>query len=101
MQENTKERILVTFNSPHKEGGRHMDSESRPSEKDFMTLTNSIEQLNECATLLKVADQEIASTIAGEDKLEVEIIESAAIQKAISGKLRGQSIYLQRLYLLH
>ena len=64
-----------------------MDSESRPSEKDFTTLTNSIEKLNECATLLKEVDQEIASTIAGEDELEAEIIESAAIQEAISDKI--------------
>jgi len=52
-----------------------MDSESRPSEKDIATLTNSIEQFNEHIMLLKEVDQEIVNTITGEDDLEAEIIE--------------------------
>jgi len=64
-----------------------MDSEGTPSERDVATLSSSIEQFNECASLLKQADQEIANTITGEDDLEAKIIESAAIQEAISDKI--------------
>jgi len=71
------------------------------SEKEIATLTNSIEQFNEHTMLLKEVDQKIANTITGEDDLEAEIIESAAIQEAISDKLRGQSICLPQLYLPH
>lgn len=64
-----------------------MDSEGTPSERDIATLSSSIEQFNERASLLKQADQEIANTITGEDDLEAKIIESAAIQEAISDKI--------------
>ena len=64
-----------------------MDSESTPSEKDFATLTSSIDQLHERAKLLQEADQEIANTITGEDELEAEIVESAAIQEMICDKI--------------
>ena len=63
-----------------------MDSEGTPSEKDFTTLTSSIDQLHERAKLLQEADQEIANTITGEDELEAEIVESAAIQEMICDK---------------
>ena len=39
------------------------------------------------ATLLKQMDLEIANTITGEDELEAEIVESAAIREAISDKI--------------
>ena len=74
-----------------------IDSESTPNERDIATLTSSIEQFNERATLLKQVDLEIANTITGEDELEAEIVESAAIQEAISDKISQVKRSLNRL----
>jgi len=58
-----------------------MDSESRPSEKDIAVLTNYIMSAQCC---LKKWTKRLPTQSQGEDDLEAEIIESAAIQEAIS-----------------
>ena len=40
-----------------------IDTDSRPSEKDVATLTSSVEQFNERATLLKEVHQELPTLL--------------------------------------
>ena len=62
-----------------------VDSENAPSKRGIATLTSSVEQFNEDATLLKHVDQDIANTVTVEDELEAEIV---SIQEAILDKIR-------------
>ena len=64
-----------------------IDSTETLSKKQITTLTSSVEQFNERAALLRDLDREVMATIRGGDKLEAEIVESAAIQETISDKI--------------
>ena len=64
-----------------------LESEERLSQRQIATLHSSIEQFSEQGALLRGMDTDIVATIHGEDKLEAEIVESAAIQEAISDKI--------------
>jgi len=64
-----------------------IDSEERLNNKQIATFTSSIAQFNKCEALLRDMDKEIVATNQGEDEVEAEIVESAAIQEAISDKL--------------
>ena len=64
-----------------------IDSTETLSKKQIATLTSSVEQFNERAALLRDLDREIMATIRGDDELEAEIVESAAIQETISDKI--------------
>ena len=64
-----------------------VESEERLSQKQIATLRSSIEQFNERGALLRDMDTEIVATIQGENELEADIVESAAIQEAISDKI--------------
>lgn len=97
MQENVEERYGSHLTHLIRKVDTIIDSESRPTEKDIVTLTNSMEQFNECTAFLQEVDQEIANTITGEDELEAEIIESAAIQEVISDKISLIKRILNRL----
>lgn len=64
-----------------------IESEERLSKKQIATLNSSIEQFKERGALLRDIDKEIVATIQEEGELEAEIIESEAIQEAISDKI--------------
>ena len=64
-----------------------LESEERLSQKQIATLCSSIEQFNERGALLRGMDTDVVATIQGEDELEAEIVESTAIQEAISDKI--------------
>ena len=59
-----------------------VESEERLSQKKITTLRSSVEQFNKRGALLRDMDKEIVATIRGENKLEADIVESAAIQDA-------------------
>ena len=64
-----------------------MNLETRPTETQIATLTNSIEQLTELGTLLRELDAQIAATIETKNELEPEIIKAEEMQEAILDKV--------------
>ena len=64
-----------------------LNLETRPTETQIATLTNSIEQLTELGTLLRELDAQIAATIETKNELEPEIIKAEEMQEAILDKV--------------
>ena len=71
-----------------------LDLDTRPTETQIATMTNSIEQLTEQGTLLRKLDAQIAATVEMENELEAEIIKAEATQEAIVDKI---SLITQRI----